>query len=80
MSSCYQIRAIAEIRQLWQCWILNPLCWARDPTCVLVLPGWGINAADPVVLQWELLIFYFFSTFFFFFLGGYYFKESGQGE
>ena len=24
--------------QLWQCWILNPLCWAGDQTWVPVLP------------------------------------------
>ena len=24
--------------QRWQCWILNPLCWARDGTCILALP------------------------------------------
>ena len=23
--------------QLWQCWILNPLCWARDQTCIPAL-------------------------------------------
>ena len=34
--------------QLWTHLILNPLCQARDGTCV--------SAADPVAPQWELLL------------------------
>ena len=31
------IRSKLQLRlmpQLWQCWIPNPLCWARDGTCI----------------------------------------------
>lgn len=28
---------------LWQCWILNSLSEARDPTCILVDTSWDLN-------------------------------------
>ena len=34
--------------QLWQCWILNPLCWVRNQTYASEMP--------PIVPQWELLL------------------------
>ena len=34
-----QTQAIVSTKpQLWQCWILNPLCWAGDGICIPVLP------------------------------------------
>ena len=33
-----QVPAIRSKRQRWQCWFLNPLCWAGDRTHIPVLP------------------------------------------
>ena len=40
--------------QLYQCWILNPLCWAGDWTCVPALPRryWSLCATSGT---WALL-------------------------
>lgn len=40
--------------KLWQCPILNPMCWAGDRTCVLVLQGHHpshITVVTPVILN-----------------------------
>ena len=43
--------------QLQQCWILNPLCQARDQTCITVLPRRHCATATPPHLS------FFFSCF-----------------
>ena len=59
------IRSEPTMLQLWQCWILNLLCWARDRTCVPC----SRDTTDPVVPQRELtsleVLIGFFLFFFF---------------